>query len=34
MLASFKEVNLGVFVEIARIKKPQKQALLTMKMFC
>jgi hypothetical protein len=34
MIASFKEINLGVFVEIARIKKPSKQALQTMRIFC
>ncbi|CDW85880.1 UNKNOWN [Stylonychia lemnae] len=32
--ASFKEINLGVFVEIGRIKKPSKQAQQTLKMFC
>lgn len=32
MISSFNEINLNVFVEIARIKKPQKIAFLAGRM--
>lgn len=31
---SFKEINLQVFVEFGRIKKPQKVALVAGRMIC
>lgn len=34
MLKSFNDINLSVFVEIARIKKPQKHAFQAGRMLC
>lgn len=34
MYNSFKEINLHMFVEIGRIKKPQKLAFITTRMIC
>jgi hypothetical protein len=34
MLNSFQQMNVGVFIELERIKKPSPIAVLTAKMFC